>query len=255
MAIYRCEKRPLIARSISLPVRVQMERQPLDARVLAVFDHACDLTLDGAVIALVTPQIGNGPLNIVVDAEPGDFALFQAGMPTSLGYHELQKGKDCELHVTLDQAVVWEPCPDWSTLRTYHGVITGRLPVLQASALRYAPNESLIKLSVGPSQKAGLSYIPRVFYQATRALRAGWQGDISQLCSGATLLAGLGSGLTPAGDDFMCGVMLGAWLAHPAPQDFCLEIVRAEPHALLSWLLRSSDPPQEANVAPHGTCC
>jgi hypothetical protein len=41
----------------------------------------------------------------------------------------------------------------------------------------------------------------------------------------AAQLAGLGSGLTPAGDDFLMGVMLRAWLTHPEPEPFCQQIV------------------------------
>ena len=35
------------------------------------------------------------------------------------------------------------------------------------------------------------------------------------------MLAGLGDGLTPAGDDWLVGMMLWAWLAHAAPRRFC----------------------------------
>jgi hypothetical protein len=38
-------------------------------------------------------------------------------------------------------------------------------------------------------------------------------------------LAGLGGGLTPAGDDLLCGAMLAAWLAHPDPAGFCRGVV------------------------------
>ena len=50
---------------------------------------------------------------------------------------------------------------------------------------------------------------------------AGWCGDVARLRAGAGQLAGLGSGLTPAGDDFLLGTMLCAWLAHPIPSQYC----------------------------------
>ena len=46
-------------------------------------------------------------------------------------------------------------------------------------------------------------------------------GDTGQLRAGAARLAGLGGGLTPSGDDFVTGVMLWGWLAHPEPSSFC----------------------------------
>jgi hypothetical protein len=63
--------------------------------------------------------------------------------------------------------------------------------------------------------------------EATAGLRAGWDGEIPQLQAGAASLAGLGGGLTPAGDDFLTGVMLWAWLAHPTPERFCQLVFEA----------------------------
>jgi hypothetical protein len=47
------------------------------------------------------------------------------------------------------------------------------------------------------------------------------------LQDGGKLLAGLGGGLTPAGDDFLTGVMLWAWLTHLEPQGFCRRLFEA----------------------------
>jgi len=71
------------------------------------------------------------------------------------------------------------------------------------------------------------SHSQPVIQAAFESLRAGWQGDLAQLQDGAARLAGLGNGLTPAGDDFLIGVMLWAWLAHPTPQSFCGAIVES----------------------------
>jgi len=62
---------------------------------------------------------------------------------------------------------------------------------------------------------------------AAEALREGWGGRVERLHEGALALAGLGSGLTPAGDDFLTGAMLWAWLAHPVPAPFCRALVEA----------------------------
>jgi len=71
-------------------------------------------TPDGHVAALVLPQVGDGLLNIVVDARPNHFAAIKPGMPALLEKRRLQiRG----LEVTLDRAVVWEACPDWKSLR------------------------------------------------------------------------------------------------------------------------------------------
>ena len=69
------------------------------------------------------------------------------------------------------------------------------------------------------------------------------RGDEERLRTGAARLAGLGEGLTPAGDDFLSGVMLCAWLAHPDPAQYCRMILDAcSPRTtVLSWaFLRSA---------------
>src|SRR5438445_13615925 len=44
-------------------------RQPRAGYILATFDRSSYLDMDGQIVALVTPVLLNGPLNIVVDAE------------------------------------------------------------------------------------------------------------------------------------------------------------------------------------------
>ncbi|MBC7248933.1 MAG: DUF2877 domain-containing protein [Anaerolineae bacterium] len=204
----------VIARSISRPVR---ERLPFAARVLAVFNRACDLvTAAGAVVALVTPQAGDGPLNVVVEAEAGCFDGLKPGMAAQAERNHLRvrgNGPSSLLDVVLEGAAVWEPCPAWRALRAQRAVIEERLPRLRTLALRHTP-------------AAGRDAIPPYgpAREAAAALRAGWKGDEVQVRAGAARLAGLGGGLTPAGDDFLVGVMLWAWLAHPQPVSVCRAI-------------------------------
>jgi hypothetical protein len=186
--------------------------------VLAIFIHACDLvTADGDVIALVTPGIGNGPLNIVVNAEAGNFASLEPGLAVTMRGAHLQIGN---LHVALDKTALWEPLPDWDALRNQRVAIVSRLPLLSDIGLRHAPTESLLPFT---SDEATIRQGDLLAHadQATQTLQAGWEGDNGQLQEGVARLAGLGRGLTPAGDDFLVGVMLWAWVAHPTPAAFC----------------------------------
>jgi len=219
----------------------ELLKQSFDARVLAVFDHACDLvTPNGEVIALVTPDIGDGPLNIVVESKSEDFASLAVGTAARINTPHFchperseeslsrqvktlrfaQVDRELELQVTLNTAAIWEPCPDWDALRNQRAAIANRRSSLQAIALHHAPTESLLPVVPGRAQaeQEGISPCVR---EAAQALQAGWNGDAVQLHTGATRLAGLGNGLTPAGDDFLIGVMLWAWVAHPTPEAFC----------------------------------
>ncbi len=183
-------------------MREQLACQPFSARVLAVFDRVCDLvTPEGKVIALVTPDVGDGPLNIVVGAwSPTWFCHFGPNLQID------------DMQIDLSQATVWEPRPDWSALRDRLDPITGRLPALYEMARRHVQ-----------VAWAGTSPTP-IQITLPKPMPEGWNGDLDKLRNGAAQLAGLGRGLTPAGDDFLCGVMLWAWLAHPAPDEFCRAI-------------------------------
>ena len=230
-----------MARSISRPVWERFQERPFAARVLAVFEHACNLvTPGGRVVALVLPQIGDGPFNIVVDGGPADFAAIEPGMSARLEGKRLRVGG---LEIVLERAVVWEPRPDWDRLRAGRDGIAARLPLLWALSMRHAPAGSLLPLAwgwyaeliegwaggPGRTVEAGTTSMAfaTVAREGAEALRVGWGGDPGQLRRGAARLAGLGSGLTPAGDDFLAGVMLWAWLAHSDPSEFCRTVVAA----------------------------
>jgi hypothetical protein len=212
-----------VARSISRPTRERLHRlreSRSAARVLAVFERACDLiTHDGDILALVTPQIGDGPLNIVVDGAGKLFAGVDPGAPVTLEGKRLWAGG---LGVDLERASVWEPRPDWNALRARHAAIAPHLPLLWTLCLRHAPAGSLLALLGAPLPGgAPAEAILSTAQEAAERLREGWGGDLERLQEGATELAGLGGGLTPAGDDFLTGAMLWAWLAHPTPGPLC----------------------------------
>lgn len=160
--------------------------------MLAVFERACDLvTPSGDVVALVLPEIGDGPLSIVVESLDQSLGPVQAGMVATLRAAQLQIG---DLEIRLDQAAVWEPRPDWARLRQNREQIESRLPFVRDLA-------NLLDLTGS-------------------RVREPVRSDL-------TAMAGLGGGLTPAGDDFLMGVMLRAWLAHPEPEAFCQELAKS----------------------------
>jgi hypothetical protein len=223
--------------------------------VLAVFDRACHLaTPGGQVAALVLPNVGNGPLNIVVEGgpdagpasvQPGAFRSVEPGMAAHLQATSLRIG---DLEVVLERTEVWEPRPAWKQLRARREAILARLPLLRRLALDHAPADSLLALlAPGRRVDSTLSAAEATLTTANRAagtLRSCWRrGDAAGVQRGAAQLAGLGVGLTPAGDDFLAGALLWAWLAHPAPGPFChLVLGSAAPHTtiLSAALLRAA---------------
>jgi len=65
----------MTAHSISRSVKELLLKQEPGVQVLGVFEHACNLvTPDSDVVALVVPDIGNGPFNIVIEDNPAFFS-------------------------------------------------------------------------------------------------------------------------------------------------------------------------------------
>ncbi len=186
------------ASTISLPAwRWLQETQ--QAVVHSVFDQACNLRNEREEwLSLALPASGIGPFTIVVTLLAGGFRHWLApGMPASITRHTLALPP---LSIHLAGAALWESCPDWQ------GVPPQALAAALARLPAWLPPCSLTQTPyVATAQKA----------QA--ALQAGFQqGDLAACCHGAQQLGGVGPGLTPAGDDFLLGVMAALWLVWPA---------------------------------------
>lgn len=246
------------ARSISRPVLERLaaaELVPHAGLISAVFERAVHLAWpDGELFALVSPELGDGPLNIVLRALPGDRPQMGALVQICPGEGRLEIGR---LQVLLGEARIWEPRPDWEHLRARATAVQGRLPHLATLARSLAPRDSLVSIlappPIGPGppveaahSNGGLAWADSVLSSVSGALElllSGWAGDRVTLLAAAARLAGLGSGLTPSGDDFLLGVMLWSWLAHSRPGSICgtlLDGSRSRTTSLSTALLGSA---------------
>ncbi len=236
----------LVARSISRPVWERLGVASPAGQIVAVLGRSCVLGMgEGGHAILVPAEIGDGPLNIVVDGKPGAFSGVEVGSPAWLEAGRLLIGR---LEVTLGRSAIWEPRPDWDRLRSCREAITARLSFLRTLALQHAPEGSLLAHFFEPDVRRGslgtpIEALVAKALESAEDLREGWHGNPISLQLGASRLAGLGWGLTPAGDDLLCGVMLWAWLAHPSPPSFChllLEAAADRTTALSAAFLRAA---------------
>lgn len=155
-------------------------------RFLHVFDHACNLINErGDVLSIVTSQIGNGPFNLVIDADRMFSRYLDVRSPISVRSGSLDLG---DLKIRVDASQLWCPQPDW------HSLYVKRYEILnQLQQLPITKHQSLIS-------------------NLTAALA---NANISMAKTAASQLAGLGIGLTPAGDDYILGAAMAAWIIHP----------------------------------------
>jgi hypothetical protein len=152
-------------------------------RLLHVFPQALNLTdARAGILSIVHPALGAGPFAAVL-AQPVDFSPAVAvDSPVRVGKRLLETG---EWIFLFDNAAKWNPCPNWKDL-TPDG-LRWAIPHIEAETAHPERQTPLTIFHFSPS------------------------GDAAALETLASSLAGRGPGLTPAGDDFLVGVMHALW--------------------------------------------
>jgi hypothetical protein len=160
-------------------------------RILHVFESACNLINgDKEILSVVTSRTGNGPFNLVVDGEMPFPQYIHANSVVSILNRQLTLG---ELTIDTGNAELWNPGPNWGGLHANRESILAQLISLPIEHYQPILPDSLM---VGLSSAMVNSDIPSAQLITSR-------------------LAGLGAGLTPAGDDFILGSLLATWIIHP----------------------------------------
>ena len=159
-------------------------------KILHVFDEVCNLTNEKReILSIVNAEIGNGPFNLVIE----DTVLFTKHLDVeskvSIQDTQILLG---DLTISFAYGQMWSPIPKWDELRNNKDEIINRLRLLQIDN----ENEAILQFS---------TLLPLAIIKI----------DIPAVKNSASKLAGLGIGLTPAGDDFLMGAMYAAWVIHP----------------------------------------
>ena len=179
-------------------------------RIHSRFARAVNFVDDGSVVSLVTPETGAGPINIVVDE------LRTAGVRSlTVGTRLAPGGTGPRPVVWLDDhaldcsaAGVYESGLDFIEER--RGLST-RLAVLRETLAHYAPPRSLAFLLDESRRDEFRAGFEKAF--AEHAANCAYDILYGDLVRGVSRLRGAGFGLTPSGDDFIRGVLIGMALA------------------------------------------
>jgi len=182
------------------------------ARGLARFKRALNLTVGDSVVALVTPELGNGPFHLVVDPLP----------PPLTGEHQPVRHERGSLYIgawALDYGKtlsVWEPLPDWDRIT----ISDSRRRCLHqevAASIGAAANGHKALRSLWDWRPQDLT---KNLNEAVNA------HDLPAVRTASSALSGLGPGLTPAGDDYLAGASLALWAGHhPNRDSLCRHIL------------------------------
>lgn len=231
MSVLRARPRTQSLRALFLsPAAQAWLNRTTSARVLHAFQRACNLVNSGGeILALVTPEIGPGPFAIV--APPLSSCRVETGFSSFIEprseviVHEglLEVGP---LALDTRRASLWQPRPAWERLRGQPDALKAQLPALKALLASHAPAGSLAALVASrPADHASetdATFQARLLQAARRPAETLCNGvlaeDLEACRAGAGMLAGLGGGLTPAGDDFLLGVLYALWATRPPQQ-------------------------------------
>ncbi|MBN2392429.1 MAG: DUF2877 domain-containing protein [Anaerolineae bacterium] len=169
------------------------------AQVLGHFRRAVDLLIGDEVIALVLPEAGNGPFNVVVSTLPDTPLLRHINL--TWASNMLHVGP---WQIDFDaETLWWNPRPLWETL-TLH-------PARLAQLRDIAIHEAATRAPIGSPFVGLLTGQPFPLVTALGCALAA--NNAVAIRDAAAAIAGLGPGLTPSGDDFLAGVMLGMQMA------------------------------------------
>jgi uncharacterized protein DUF2877 len=159
-------------------------------RILHIFDSVCNLINERhEILSIVSPQIGDGPFNLVLEKDVLFSTYLNIESLILIFPTQLKLG---DLTIQTVNASLWSPVPDWETLHAQRAEIFSRIASFPFNTLQASlPTHLLSTFSTA-----------MIVPDLATSLAAGKQ------------IAGLGQGLTPAGDDFIFGAILAAWIIH-----------------------------------------
>lgn len=179
------------ASSVSSSLLATLPSSELALLCLSRHDHACNFqSSNGLIVALVTTEHGNGPFHIVLPNRLPPTLTNNDNIQAQWRPGHLFIGP---LQISLQQAAIWQP-----DLPVLHHLSVNASPLLHEEFSQHPPS---------PLHNKSTAFYTRS-QQGMDALQTGLtQGNNAMLKAGAQYLAGLGPGLTPAGDDFLVGLL------------------------------------------------
>lgn len=187
------------ALSIARPVQTMLAGRSFFGRFLGLFERACNLIdAEGRIIALTLPGVGNGPFTIVIEGQPGLFNRFPPGQAVQANEKRLSVA---DWQISLQRAKIWEPriqipksppgtAPLIDAVKSYLDWPSLSEETMIATRMAQQARQAVMQLNQALAQPANREMIVET----------------------VSRLAGLGPGLTPAGDDYLIGVMAALWL-------------------------------------------
>lgn len=214
------------------------------ARILHVFDHACNLINErNETLSIVTQKIDEGPFNLVIGNEINFTDHLTAQSPVSKTLTALYL-EDLTIH--WGSARLWNSQPKWKMLHSQRDKLCKQVQQLPNTNYLTSPRTSGV---------ANSSVLLPILHSSHSLASSLATAQLPSSIAAVKRLAGSGIGLTPSGDDYIMGAMYAAWIIHSpeAAQEITRQIAEAAARLTTSlsgaWLLAASN--GEAGILWH----
>ena len=203
----------MITASAITPAAQRWLAATTSARLLSGHERACNLiNQNDDLLAIVASARGLNPFALVAEAP---FKTLSRSDRIEVGEGRLVSG---DWTIDATEAALWNPSPDWAAVRKAQLNWAALLPL----ALELTPEGSFLGLFT--DDVSGL--LARAQHGASLLIDGLTYHSPLTALDGAHILAGLGPGLTPSGDDFIVGAMLAVWAGLGAVE-LCAPIAEA----------------------------
>lgn len=195
--------------SSQAPAAIEWLARTNNARIFGSFERAFNLiNVQGKLLSVVAQEIGDGPFAMVIADFPGSFQqIVPDGATVSVLTNKILIDT---IVIDFAGADLWHPRPEWEGLAVRPDRILAGLTKLQAVLRLAAPSGSMATLLETTRQATCRNLATAE--EAVKYFCGGLSNrDVFQVKSAARSLAGLGPGLTPAGDDFLVGALHALW--------------------------------------------
>ncbi len=194
--------------------------------MLYAFERVVNLVNQEAeVLALASHQLGSGPFTLLLEDGP-----FPNDIQVETTLLVFENGFWIgDWLIDAEEASIWQPIPNWGAARNNRAHYQWAEGLIAGLLEKHAQPDSLALLVLNP---LGTSTLPARIQQAAEQniplLFSGIaEANLDAVRKAAKALAGLGPGLTPAGDDLLLGVMHGLWATRSDAAKFTDAIARA----------------------------
>lgn len=207
---------------IALYGKNRMEDRPVGA-VHSVYEHAVNIKLNNELLCLQPAQTPMSPVTLLTNIPENVFKT----LPVKAGDMAEVRGNMLVIKNKENIEFIWDDSTEYVDLglsrENKYDIIDMEQFTEQAEQVLRNMHTGGMRQAIYEEKTADLlnSRIVEILNESREYLENGrWEACAETLCK----FVGLGIGLTPSGDDFLCGMLAGLTLGHRGQEAFAREL-------------------------------